>query len=190
MGNCLIERNAEIHLFITNSYHWRAKSLDCPERCSSSTNICSNAVKHSCQQSAFRNKPSLKDFGKPLTIHIDYDINSSCSTTSRGFRTISSSQSSTPFSKGARDTPMSLHVPSSSVMKTNSVLSHGQRRLSKRYSANNMIIYKGVKTKLISFESFKTLLIDIYNLKVVIRFGNTCSRMPPKATQQSTFTFF
>lgn len=147
--NCLIERNAEIHLFITNSYHWRAKSLDCPERCSSSTNICCNAVKHSCQQSAFRNKPSLKDFGKPLTIHIDYDINSSCSTTSRGFRTISSSQSSTPFSKGARDTPMSLHVPSSSVMKTNSVLSHGQRRLSKRYSAKNMIIYKGEKIDII-----------------------------------------
>ena len=153
--NCLIERNAEIHLFITNSYHWRAKSLDCPERCSSSTNICSNAVKHSCQQSAFRNKPSLKDFGKPLTIHIDYDINSSCSTTSRGFRTISSSQSSTPFSKGARDTPMSLHVPSSSVMKTNSVLSHGQRRLSKRYSAKNMIIYKGEKIDIIQiFQNF------------------------------------
>ena len=142
--NCLIETNAEIHLFITYSYHWRAKSLDCSERCSSSSNICCNAVRHPCQQPAFRSKPSLKDFGKPLTIHIDYDINSSCSTTSRGFRTISSSQSTTPFSKAARDTPMSLHVPSSSVMKTNSVLSHGQRRLSKRYSAKNMIIYKGV----------------------------------------------
>ena len=50
---------------------------------------------------------------------------------------------------------MSLHVPSSSVMKTNSVLSHGQRRLSKRYSANNMIIYKGVKIDIIwIFQNF------------------------------------
>ena len=126
---------------LLNSQQWRAKSLDGNGRSSSSSSLNTNVPKL-IQQPVNHFKLNHKDLQKPLTIHIDYQLpSSSSSSMSRVFRTISSTSSTTNSSSGGRDTPSSLHVPSGNVMKANSVCSHGQRRLSKRYYFVELISY-------------------------------------------------